>query len=65
LRLRRAAGAPAPASKPKFGHDVLFDDGQWLPLLGCFHPSQQNTFTQKLTEPMIDAVLTRAASLRR
>ncbi len=32
-------------------------------LLGCFHVSQQNTFTGKLTEPMIDAVLARAKEL--
>ena len=61
LRLRMAAGAAAPKPKPRFGHDVLFDDGGWTPLLGCFHPSQQNTFTGRLTEPMMDAVLTRAA----
>jgi uracil-DNA glycosylase len=32
-------------------------------VLGCFHPSQQNTFTGKLTEPMTDAVLTRAKTI--
>ena len=34
-----------------------------LCLLGCFHPSQQNTFTGVLTEPMIDAVLLRARAI--
>jgi len=65
LRLRAAAGAPPPARKPRFGHEVVFDDGGWLPLLGCFHPSQQNTFTGKLTPPMIDAVFARAKELSR
>jgi uracil-DNA glycosylase family 4 len=63
LRLRVAAGAPAPRPRPRFGHDVLFDDGAWLPLLGCFHPSQQNTFTGKLTPDMIDAVLAHARAI--
>ena len=65
LRLRRAAGAPPPAGaiRPRFAHDALFADGGWLPMLGCFHPSQQNTFTGRLTEPMIDGVLRHAREL--
>ena len=56
LRLRAALGAPMPRPKPKFGHGAVADGEPW-PLLGCFHPSQQNTFTGKLTPPMMDAVL--------
>ncbi|MEA2357175.1 MAG: uracil-DNA glycosylase [Solirubrobacteraceae bacterium] len=63
LRLRVAAGHPAPRPRPRFGHEALFDDGEWLALLGCFHPSQQNTFTGRLTEPMIDAVFERARAI--
>lgn len=63
LRLRIAAGAEPPRPRPRFGHEAVFDDGAWLTMLGCFHPSQQNTFTGKLTEPMIDAVFARAREL--
>jgi uracil-DNA glycosylase family 4 len=63
LRLRVAAGHPPPRPRPRFGHEAVFDDGVWLTLLGCFHPSQQNTFTGKLTEPMLDAVFVRAREL--
>jgi uracil-DNA glycosylase len=63
LRLRAAAGLENPRPRPRFGHDVLFDPGDRLPLLGCFHPSQQNTFTGKLTEGMMEAVFARARAL--
>jgi uracil-DNA glycosylase len=49
--------------RPKFGHLAEHESEGNPTLLGCFHPSQQNTFTGKLTEPMLDAVFTRAREL--
>jgi uracil-DNA glycosylase len=49
--------------KPRFGHAAEHEVEGGPVLLGCFHPSQQNTFTGKLTEPMLDAVFDRAREL--
>ena len=48
--------------RPRFGHAAEAEAGSFA-LLGCFHPSQQNTFTGRLTPAMLDAVLERARTL--
>jgi uracil-DNA glycosylase family 4 len=62
LRALVAVGEPRPHPRPKFGHGAEALIGRFT-LLGCYHPSQQNTFTGKLTEPMIDGVFERAKQL--
>jgi uracil-DNA glycosylase family 4 len=62
LRSLVARGETVPRPRPRFGHGAEISIGP-LVLLGCFHPSQQNTFTGRLTVPMIDAVMERARVL--
>lgn len=63
LAAARRVGWEVPRPKPTFGHGVVTEltttSGRVVQLFGCYHVSQQNTFTGRLTEEMLDAVLAR------
>ena len=62
LSARRELGLAVPSPKPRFGHGVSYDlDG--ITLIGSYHPSQQNTFTGRLTRDMFQAVFQQARQL--
>jgi uracil-DNA glycosylase len=60
LRALGEHGARIPRPRPRFGHGARASIGRFE-LIGCYHPSQQNTFTGRLTESMLDEVFKQAA----
>jgi uracil-DNA glycosylase family 4 len=61
-RILDTAGVDLPRPRPRFAHGLEVPTAR-ATILGCYHPSQQNTFTGRLTEAMLDAVLARAREL--
>jgi uracil-DNA glycosylase family 4 len=62
FRALRTLGGTVPRPRPRFTHGATVEVEHFT-LLGCYHPSQQNTFTGRLTEAMLDDVLERAKDL--
>jgi uracil-DNA glycosylase len=67
LRLLKRRGATIGSPRPQFGHGVLArvdaPDGVPAIVLGCYHPSRQNTNTGKLTPAMMESVFRKAKEL--
>ena len=64
LRILGDRDLPLPRPRPRFGHGLEVKVGPQLTVIASYHPSQQNTFTGRLTQSMFDGIWRRALELR-